>query len=91
MEFWKLSTLGAGYRFLKIARPNTDGDELRSFAKNIGSNFFLKDKQLQIEYKKPFASLRAAALARASVPAHLENSLIVNYYNEIRTYFSTNY
>ena len=61
----------------KIARPNTAGEELRSFAKNIGSNFFLKDKQLQIEYKKPYASLRAAALARASVPAHLENSLIV--------------
>ena len=61
----------------KIARPNTAGEELRSFAKNIGSNYFLKDRQLQIEYKKPFASLRAAALARASVPAHLENSLIV--------------
>ncbi len=51
----------------KIARPNTAGDELRSFAKNIGSNFFLKDKQLRIEYKKPFASLRAAALARATL------------------------
>ena len=56
------------------------------------SNFFLKDKQLQIEYKKTLRilrtytysksrvssrELRAAALARASIPAHLENSLIV--------------
>ena len=62
----------------KIARPNTAGDDLRSFAKNIGSNFFLKDKQLQIEYKKPFASLRAAALARATIPAAADFSLSVN-------------
>ena len=61
----------------KIARPNTAGDELCSYAKNIGSNFFLKDKQLQIEYKKPYASLRAAALARATIPADADFSQCV--------------
>ena len=61
----------------KIARPNTADDELRSFVKNIGSNFFLKDKQLQAEYKKPYASLRAAALARATIPADADFSLCV--------------
>jgi len=49
----------------KVARPDTPGEELRSFAQNIGSNYFLKDKQLTGELKKPFASLRAWAGARA--------------------------
>ncbi len=61
----------------KIARKNTAGDELRSIAKNIGSNFFLKDKQLIVYLRKPFASLRAAGIARATVPMHLQSSLCV--------------
>ncbi len=49
----------------KVARPDTPSEDLRIFAKNIGSNYFLKDKQLTGELKKPFASLRAWAGARA--------------------------
>ena len=42
-------------------------------AVNIGSNYFLKDKQLVGELKKPFASLRAWAGARATDPKISEN------------------
>ncbi len=49
----------------KVARPDTPSEDLRIFAKNIGSNYFLKDNQLSGELKKPFASLRAWAGARA--------------------------
>jgi DNA invertase Pin-like site-specific DNA recombinase len=64
-------------RAQKIARPDTACEDLRIFAKNIGSNFFLKDKQLIGEMKKPFASLRARAGARAMYPDESENSLSV--------------
>ncbi len=49
----------------KVARPDTPSEDLRIFAQNIGSNYFLKDKKLTGELKKPFASLRAWAGARA--------------------------
>ena len=61
----------------KNARPDTACEDLRIFAKNIGSNFFLRDKQLTGEMKKPFASLRARAGARAMYPDESENSLSV--------------
>ncbi len=57
----------------KVARPDTPSEDLRIFAKNIGSNYFLKDKQLTGELKKPFASLRAWAGARATDPKISEN------------------
>ena len=57
----------------KVARPDTPSEDLRIFAKNIGSNYFLKDKQLVGELKKPFASLRAWAGARATDPKISEN------------------
>ena len=61
----------------KIARKNTANETLASFIKNIDSNYFLRNQQLVYELKKPFASLRAAGLARAMTPAHLQNSLSV--------------
>jgi hypothetical protein len=54
-------------------------------------DFFLKDKQLTWEMKKPFASLRARAGARAMYPNAGENSQSVRCYNEVRTYFQQNY
>ena len=50
---------------------------LSSALKNIGSNFFLKDGQLTIDLKKPFATLRAAALARRRNAYFDEHSLCV--------------
>ena len=52
----------------KIARKGSVDSDLRIFVQNIGSNFFLKDKQIIVEWEKPFASLRAWAGARATTP-----------------------
>lgn len=41
--------------------------------------------------KLRFRRCGQAALARATIPADADFSLSVSYYNEIRTYFSTNY
>ncbi len=61
----------------KIARKNTASEDLAIFAKNIGSNYFLDNRQLLYELKKPFASLRASGLARAMTPARGQFSLCV--------------
>ena len=57
----------------KIARKGSVDSDLRIFVQNIGSNFFLKDKQIIVEWEKPFASLPAWAGARATdlVPTDL--------------------
>jgi len=61
----------------KIARKNTASEDLAIFAKNIGSNYFLDNRQLLYELKKPFASLRASGVARAITPARENFSLCV--------------
>ena len=58
----------------KIARKGSVDSELRFFVQNIGSNFFLKDKQIIVNWEKPFASLRAWAGARATTPKTGEES-----------------
>ena len=61
----------------KIARKGSGTEDLRIFVQNIGSNFFLKDRQIVVEYKKPFASLRAVPGARASTRTLYGKSLSV--------------
>ena len=61
----------------KIARNGSVDSDLRIFVQNIGSNFFLKDRQIVVEYKKPFASLRAVPGARASTRTLYGKSLSV--------------
>ncbi len=51
-EFMNVAKNGA-----KIARAKNNCEELASFAKNIGSNFFLTDKHLSADYKKGFDTL----------------------------------
>ena len=51
----------------KVARPDTPSEDLRIFAKNIGSNYFLKDKQLTGELKKPYRILSTYASAKSRV------------------------
>jgi len=50
----------------KIARAKNNCEELAFFAKRVGSNFFLSDRQLSAEYKKGFAALRAGGGARSA-------------------------
>ena len=61
----------------KIARKGSVDSDLRIFVQNIGSNFFLKDKQIMVEWEKPFASLRAWAGARATTTTSPEISKCV--------------
>ncbi len=61
----------------KIARKGSVDSELRFFVQHIGSNFFLKDKQIIVNWEKPFASLRAWAGARATTPKTSGESLSV--------------
>ena len=50
----------------KIARAKNNCEELAFFAKRVGSNFFLSNRQLSAEYKKGFAALRAGGGARSA-------------------------
>ena len=69
------------------ARKKENLSRLSSTLKNIGSNLFLKDGELVIDLKKPFATLRAAALARRRLPRPDANSQCVDAYEQIRTQF----
>ena len=50
----------------KIARAKNNCEELAFFAKRVGSNFFLSNRQLSAEYKKGFSALRAGGGARSA-------------------------
>ena len=58
-----------------IARKKENLSRLSSTLKNIGSNFFLKDGNLNIDLKKPFAALREAALSRRRLTCPDANAL----------------
>ena len=49
----------------KIARAKNNGEELVVFAKTVGSNFFLKDRQLSAVFREPFATLCAPLPAQS--------------------------
>ena len=50
----------------KIARAKNNCEELAFFAKRVGSNFFLSDRQISAEYIKGFSALRAGGGARSA-------------------------
>jgi site-specific DNA recombinase len=51
----------------KIAQKENMESNLKQIAQSLGSNFFLEDTQLKVEYRKPFASLRVATCTRATL------------------------
>ena len=61
----------------KIARAKNNCEELAFFAKRVGSNFFLSDRQLSAEYKKGFAALRTGGGARNATNSTDSFSLLV--------------
>ena len=61
----------------KIARAKNNCEELAFFAKRVGSNFFLSNRQLSAEYKKGFAALRADGGARSASYREANTSLLV--------------
>ena len=73
----------------KIARAKNNGEELAFFAKRVGSNFFLSNRQLSAEYKKGFAALRAGGGARSASNSTDSFSLLVEIYEKVRTEFQS--
>ena len=61
----------------KIARAKNNGEDVRIFTKRVGSNFFLRDRQVNVEYKRPFSSLRMKAGIRSSAQSAIDMSLYV--------------
>ena len=61
----------------RIARAKNNCEELAFFAKRVGSNFFLSDRQLSAEYKKGFSALRAGGGARSASTFPDSSSLLV--------------
>jgi DNA invertase Pin-like site-specific DNA recombinase len=61
----------------KIAHAKNNCEELAFFAKRVGSNFFLRNRQLSAEYKKGFAALRAGGGARSASFREADTSLLV--------------
>ena len=61
----------------KIARAKNNCEELAFFAKRVGSNFFLSNRQLSAEYKKGFSALRAGGGARSASDSTDSFSLLV--------------
>ena len=61
----------------KIARKENTNAKIKDFAKRVGSNYFLDQKEIIVHYKKPFASFRAATLARATNPGVAWKSISV--------------
>jgi site-specific DNA recombinase len=61
----------------KIARAKNNCEELASFAKRVGSNFFLANRQISATLKNGFTALRAAALARSASQPTAADSLCV--------------
>ena len=61
----------------KIARAKNNCEELAFFAKRVGSNFFLSDRQLSADFKKGFSSLSAHATALKADPVRFADSLLV--------------
>ena len=82
---WFESWLGPFNEFVDCAlqahniarKENTNGD-IKDIAKRVGSDYTLTNKKLKVEYKLPFTSLRAAGLARATVPDREQNSISVD-------------
>ena len=61
----------------KIARAKNNCEELAFFAKRVGSNFFLSNRQLSAKYKKGFSALHAGGGARSATNSTDSFSLLV--------------
>ncbi len=75
----------------KIARAKNNCEELASFAKNIGSDFFLTNRHLSADYKKGFDTLFSQLVPARRTRGQLAHSLCEPLYQTARTYFSKNY
>jgi hypothetical protein len=61
----------------KIARKKDNGEDLKIFAKNAGSNYFLKNRRLEFSFSNPYKALAAPASAAS---ADEENLLCARFW-----------
>ena len=53
-------------RAQKIAREKDNGEDLKIFAKNAGSNYFLRNRRLEFSFSNPYKALAAPASAASA-------------------------
>jgi hypothetical protein len=70
----------------KIARKKDNGEDLKIFAKNAGSNYFLKNRRLEFSFSNPYKALAAPASAASATD---ENRFLCSVYSQIRTFFKS--
>ncbi|MBF8250181.1 MAG: recombinase [Candidatus Levybacteria bacterium] len=99
-EITKFQTNGSGWlgpfrefidsalRCEKIARAKNTNEELAFFAKTVGSNFFLTDRQLFPAYNLGYAELHSGFSSPSHKPQGLEDSQ--NYLGKVAYYRCTN-
>jgi len=71
----------------KIARAKNNGEELATFARNIGSDYFLTDRQLRVSYIKGFARLCATPTAQIHPESDRDHSFSELVFEKVRTDF----
>jgi hypothetical protein len=73
-------------RAQKIAREKDNGEDLKIFAKNAGSNYFLRNRRLEFSWQDPYKALAAPAPAASATD---ENRFLCSIYAQIRTFFKS--
>jgi hypothetical protein len=68
-------------------RAKNNGEDVRIFTKRVGSNFFLRDRQVAVEYKRPFSRLRMKAGIRCFEHSADDIAQSVDLFGKIRTDF----
>ncbi len=58
-------------RAQKIAREKDNGEDLKIFAKNAGSNYFLRNRRLEFSWQNPYKALAAPAPAASATNENL--------------------
>ena len=58
----------------KIARAKNTNEELASFVKNVGSDFFLSNRQLRVSFKQGFDTLQLLGENQSQVPVPFADS-----------------
>jgi DNA invertase Pin-like site-specific DNA recombinase len=58
-------------RAQKIAREKDNGEDLKIFAKNAGSNYFLRNRRLGFSWQNPYKALAAPASAASATSENL--------------------
>ena len=82
-----MDTISIAIQGQKIARKENTNHQIKDLLQKVGSNFFLDQEKIYIEYKKPFASLQAFGGAWAKSLRRNRISLSVLCFRDVITFF----